>query len=389
MKPLGLYLHIPFCLSKCKYCDFYSVPGANPSLTDRYVNALISHMSEYSIQAKGHVVNTIYFGGGTPSLLSEQQMKLIMKKLRSLFKIHPLAEITMEMNPATAGVEKLKLMHKLGINRLSIGVQSFNDADLKVCGRSHSAEDAYNTISLARSAGFSNISIDLMYGIPKQSLQSVVDNINTAIRLDIKHISLYGLKIEDGTPFWFDRHKLALPDEDTERSMYFTSAGLLANAGYEQYEISNFAMKGKRSKHNLRYWNCEEYLGFGPAAHSYFGGKRFSFKRNINLYMDSFDNANNVNETLLDEYIDIPYSSRVAEYVMLRFRLKTGINTEIFKSKFGRNFDDLYSERMAPYIKSGHIIKTKTGYAFSPEGMYVSNYILSRLIDFDLLIPGN
>ncbi len=389
MKTLGLYLHIPFCLSKCKYCDFYSVPGSSDEIKERYVNALIAHMGEYSIQAKNYVVNTIYLGGGTPSLLSEKQLRMILKKLKSYFKVHPQCEISMEVNPGTVDFEKLKAFRKCGVNRLSIGVQSFYDKDLALCGRVHNADDAYKIITDARNAKFNNISLDIMYGLPGQTLQTVVDNINTAIALDVEHISLYGLKVEDGTPFWFDRHSLVFPEEETERSMYFNALGLLNNAGYKQYEISNFSKKGKMCRHNLRYWNCDEYIGFGPAAHSYFGGKRFSFKRDINLYMDSFDSEKTVSEQLLDEYIDIPYSSRVAEYVMLRFRLNAGISTAAFRKKFGRDFNDIYYDRIAPYIKSGHIVKTQKGYAFSSEGMYVSNYILSRIVDFDLMIPGS
>lgn len=389
MKTLGLYLHIPFCVSKCKYCDFYSLPSQSDAYKERYVTALCSHIEEYGIQAKGHIVNSIYFGGGTPSLLSENQLKLIMKKIKKSFVVSNNCEISLEVNPGTVDFLKLKSFKKIGINRLSIGVQSFDDNDLENSSRIHSSTDAFQAISDAQRAKFENISIDIMFGLPSQTLQSVVDNINTAIALDVHHISLYGLKIEPGTPFWFDRHSLPIPSEDEERSMYFTSVGLLNKAGFLQYEISNFSKKGHRCLHNLKYWNCEEYLGFGPGAHSYFGGKRFSFKKDIHLYIDSFDVQKDVKEKLLDEYIDIPYTARVSEYVMLRFRLASGINTETFKRKFGREFDEIYYDRIAPYIKSGHITKTNKGYAFTPEGMYVSNYILSRVVDFDLIIPGN
>ena len=389
MKTLGLYLHIPFCLSKCKYCDFYSIPVASEALKDKYVQALISHMEEYSIQSKEFVVNSIFFGGGTPSLLNEVQIKLLMKKIKSLFRVSKNCEISMEINPGTVDYLKLKMLKKVGINRLSLGMQSFENKDLEICSRAHNADDSFKCITEAQRVGFRNISIDLMYGIPGQTLQNVVDNINTAIALDIQHISLYGLKVEPGTPFWFDRHTLPFPDEEEERSMYFTSVGLLSKAGFSQYEISNFAKKGYRCSHNLKYWNCDEYIGLGPGAHSYFAGKRFSFKKDINLYVDSFDPEKKVSEQLLDEYIDIPYPSRVAEYVMLRFRLSSGISLAAFKKRFGRDFDEIYYDRIAPFLQSGHIIKTSRGYAFTPEGMYVSNYILSRIVDFDLIIPGN
>ena len=388
MKRLGIYLHIPFCISKCRYCDFYSIPDASEDLKDKYINALIAHMGEYSIQTNGYIVDSVYFGGGTPSLLSEKQLKALVKALKSNFRIHPKCEISMELNPKTADLQKLKYIRKCGINRLSIGVQSFSDSELKTAGRIHSADDAFETVRLARKAKFDNISLDIMFGLPGQNLQSLVDNINNVCALDVEHISLYGLKLEEGTPFWHDRDNLDLPDEDEERSMYFNAAGLLANAGLKQYEISNFAKKSKHCRHNIKYWNCDEYIGFGPAAHSYFAGKRFSFKKDINLYIDSFDPSKRVANELVDEYIDIPYSSRVAEYVMLRFRLSAGIYTAAFKKRFGRDFDEMYYDKIAPYIRSGHIVKTSHGYAFTREGMYVSNYILSRIVDFDLIIPG-
>lgn len=389
MKTLGLYLHIPFCISKCRYCDFYSIPEAARPVPDKYVDALCEHMHEYALQARDYAVTTVYIGGGTPSLLTPDQMKKVVKKLKSSFHLSAKCEISMEMNPKTADYTKLRAFRKLGINRLSIGIQSFDDADLNICGRAHNAADAVSAFTAARKAKFENISFDLMYGIPGQTLQTVVNNINTAIRLEPEHISLYGLKVEEGTPFWFDRHELAFPDEETERSMYFTAVGLLEKAGYHQYEISNFARRGYSCRHNLKYWNCDEYLGFGPAAHSYFGGKRFSLKKDLNLYMDSFDPEKSVDTPLVDEYIDIPYPSRVAEYVMLRFRLTAGISLEAFRKKFGRDFEEMYLEKLAPYLKSGHVIRTPKGYAFSPEGMYVSNYILARVVDFDLVIPGS
>ncbi len=375
-------------MSKCEYCDFYSVANNSESLKDRYINALAAHMKEYGPQARDYVINSIYFGGGTPSLLNEKQLKFIMKNIKSCFNISPICETSMEVNPGTVDAEKLSSFRKCGINRLSIGVQSFVDDDLKAAGRIHSSEDAYKAINDARKAKFGNVSIDLMYGLPNQTLQSVVDNVNTASGLEVDHVSLYGLKIEEGTPFWFNRHKLMLPDEETERNMYFTAVGLLEHSGFRQYEISNFAKRNKACRHNLKYWRASEYLGLGPGAHSYFAGKRFSFKKSISLYLDSFDPSKTTVEQLVDEYIDIPYSSRIAEYVMLNFRLNLGIDCQAFRKQFGQNFNDIYYDRILPYINSGHIVKTKNGYAFSLDGMYVSNYILARIIDFDMIIPG-
>ena len=389
MKGLGLYIHIPFCISKCKYCDFYSIPAVQEQEKERYIEALCKHMSEYKLQAKNHAVTSIYFGGGTPSLLSDKQIKVIMKAVKKNFNISQRCEISMEVNPGTVDEEKLYAFKKLGINRLSIGAQSFDEKELSVCGRIHSPTDIYDCVKNARNAKFDNVSLDLIYGLPEQTKEGLFKNLEQAFSLDVDHISLYGLKIEDGTPFWYDRHSLKLPDEDTESEMYFEAVDILRMAGFRQYEISNFAKKHKACKHNLRYWNCDEYLGFGPAAHSYFGGKRFSFKRDIKLYCDSFDENVKVSETLIDEYVDIPPQARVAEYVMLRFRLFEGVNLAKFYKRFGRSFEEMYYDKMRPYINSGHIVKTKTGYAFSLSGMYVSNYILSRIVGGDLIIPGS
>lgn len=389
MKGLGIYIHIPFCVSKCKYCDFYSLSGVDEQGKDRYVQALCCHMSEYKLQAKNYVVTSVYFGGGTPSLLTEKQLKTIMKSVKKNFRMSSRCEISMEANPGTVDQEKLKAIKKLGVNRLSIGAQSFNDVELITCGRIHTHGDIYDCVNAARNAKFDNISLDLIYGLPGQTKESLFDNLKNAFELKVDHISLYGLKIEDGTPFWYDRHNLSLPDEDTESEMYFECVEKLRHAGFRQYEISNFAKRHKACKHNLRYWNCDEYLGFGPAAHSYFGGKRFSFKRDVRLYTDSFDEKVKVNETLVDEYVDIPPQARIAEYVMLRFRLFEGVNLAKFQKRFGRSFEELYYDKMRPYINSGHIVKTKTGYAFSLSGMYVSNYILSRIVGGDLIIPGS
>lgn len=389
MKGFGLYIHIPFCISKCNYCDFYSIGGADNEKKDRYISALVKHMQEYKIQTKNYIVSSVYIGGGTPSLLDEIQLKTIMKAVKKNFRLSSRCEISIEVNPGTVDEKKLRAIRKLGINRISIGVQSFDDAELAVCGRRHNTNDVFECIGSARNAGFDNLSVDLIYGLPGQSREKLFDNLDTAVNLNVDHISLYGLKIEEGTPFWYSRHELDLPDEDSECEMYFGAVEFLKHAGYRQYEISNFAKKQKACKHNIRYWNCDEYIGFGPAAHSYFGGKRFSFKRDLNLYIDSFDETKKVNETLVDEYVDIPPQARIAEYVMLRFRLHEGINLSKFKKRFGRSFESLYYEKMWPYINSGHIVKTKTGYAFTPQGMYVSNYILSRMIGEDLVIPGS
>lgn len=386
MKKLGLYLHIPFCLKKCLYCDFYSLPTSG-GVSDEYLNALMAHLDEYHLQTADYAVDTVFLGGGTPSLLSEKQIALLFHRLYQDFNVTKKAEVTVEANPGTVDLAKLKAFRRAGVNRLSLGVQSFCSGDLTACGRIHSVRDNLRAVADARKAGFDNISLDLMFGLPGQSMAELVQSLNTVFKLNVEHLSLYGLKIEEGTPFYEMRTSLPLPDEDSEREMYFVSRELLLQNGFYHYEISNFAKKDRYCKHNIKYWNGDEYLGVGPAAHSYFAGKRFSFKKDIRLYIDSFSEKG-AQESIVEEMIDIPRSARIAEYVMLRMRLSDGVDCGTFHKLFGRDFEKLYLPKMEPFIRSGHIRRTERGYAFTPEGMYVSNYILARMIDFDMMIPG-
>lgn len=386
MKKLGLYIHFPFCIRKCLYCDFYSLPTTS-GVPDEYLSALFKQLEEYGLQTSGYTVDTVFLGGGTPSLMDEKQFSLLFKQIYRAFHVASRAEVTVEANPGTVDRKKLRALKKAGVNRLSFGAQSFCPGDLSVCGRVHGVKDNYRAVSDAREAGFSNINLDLMYGLPNQTMAEVVMSLSAAFRLGVEHLSFYGLKLEEGTPFYEMKDKLSLPDEDAESEMYFASRELMRQNGYLQYEISNFAKKDMYCRHNIKYWNGEEYLGIGPAAHSYFAGKRFSFKKDVKLYIDCFSGKNDTG-SIVDEMIDIPKSARVAEYVMLRFRLTDGIDCAAFAKLFGRDFDQLYYQKLQPYINSGHIVRTARGYAFSPAGMYVSNYILSRIIDFDMNIPG-
>ncbi len=384
MRTLGLYIHIPFCIKKCLYCDFYSIPGKDTELKKRYLEGLKNHIKEYSVQAHGYVVNSIYFGGGTPSLLTPFQLKSIMKTLKESFNISKSCEISMEINPGTVDKNKLIEFKKAGINRLSIGIQSFVDSELLSLGRIHSASEGISAYYAARQAGFDNINIDLMYGLPDQTSASAVETFSKAMKLAPEHISYYCLKIEENTPFYSMQKKLNLPDDDTESEIYLTLCALLNKYGYTHYEISNFARKKKQCRHNIKYWSCDSYLGFGASAHSYFGGKRFSYKRDIQAYCQSFCDGADID--VIDEYIDIPLHAQIAEYVMLRLRLQDGISTKLFKKRFMADFETLYLEKIQPFIDSGHIIKTKKGYALTEGSMYVSNYILSRIVDFDMQI---
>jgi len=352
-------------------------------------------MNEYSISAKDNAADSVFIGGGTPMSIGEELLLTVINQIKKNFKLTKNAEFTVEVNPKTIDLKGLKKLYKSGVNRLSIGLQSSDDRELKILSRIHSYGDFIECYENAKSAGFENINIDVMYGIPSQTLKSFYATLRKVIYLNPTHISAYGLKIEPGTLFYKNLEKLQpyLPNEEDERNMYFMCCELLSRSGYVQYEISNFAKKGYECKHNLKSWTCSEYIGLGVGAHSYFSNCRFSFKKDIDEYirnlnydkckLENVDIFDIEQYSLFDENIHIRPNERIGEYVMLSFRLTEGINTNKFAKLFYKDFDRMYYDRIAPFIASGHTIRTPSGYAFSREGMYVSNYILSRIIDFE------
>ncbi len=379
-KTLGIYLHIPFCLSKCPYCDFYS--GTDMTSAARYTEALLLHMADYTKAAAGYDIDTVYFGGGTPTALPTGQLVSLVDGVYENFNVRSDAEITVEANPATVSVSELRRLKRSGVNRISFGLQSTDDNELEALGRIHTFQDFKDSFRAARKAGFGNISIDLMYGIPLQTPESFRITLEEVAELQPEHISVYGLKIEEGTPFSRQKESLSLPDEDSECAMYFSAIDFLAEAGYAQYEISNFAKPGRQCLHNLRYWNCEEYLGFGPGAHSYFGGRRFAFRRDLEDYIRNMEHPGCV-ENMLSEDYEIKPSERLGEYVMLRLRLTEGVDTDAFAARFGVSFEKLFGKYLKLYESNGFMKKTGRRWQFTPKGMFVSNYILSAMLDFD------
>ena len=377
MEKLSLYIHIPFCVKKCEYCDFYSL--CDLSLREKYVNALIAQIKDFRSEAKNKLVDTIYFGGGTPSLLSGDAMLRIMKTIRSVFRVAEEAEISMEANPGTLNPEKLSAYREAGINRLSLGLQSADSEELKRLGRIHTREEFESSFLLARLEGFQNINVDIMYALPNQTEQTLSDTLDYVIALDPDHISFYGLKIEPGTPFGRDETiEDSLPVEDTQADMYLNSVEKLENAGFLQYEISNFSKPGFECNHNLKNWKCRDYLGFGPAAHSFFDGKRFSYKKDIDAFIADPLKRNK----LYDEYEELTYGDVAWQFVMLGFRLRLGIDVVEYEERFGDDFDARYLEKMAPFIDKQYILKTKNGYRLSRRGLLISNYILSEILEF-------
>ena len=378
MAKLGLYLHIPFCVQKCRYCDFHSAPADKGART-AYVRALCRHLEAVAPTADGMTVDTVYFGGGTPTLLDAADFKAILDTVRGHFALEAHAEITAECNPITNADGMMEGLRAAGVNRLSIGLQSANEGELRLLGRPHGFAEFLSTYEAARRGGFDNISVDLMFGIPDQTVESFGVTLDTVIGLAPEHISAYGLRIEEGTPFYGMRKRLALPDEDTENEMAALAADRLGQAGYEHYEISNYAKKGKRSRHNMRYWLGEDYLGFGPAAHSYFCDTRFEAAPDTAAYMSAVERGDFA--ALRQNAMRIEGKEKMDEYVMLRMRLFDGIELADFERRFGKSFEAQYGSTEA-LQKGEFLIKNGGRLAFTERGMWVSNAILSDWLDF-------
>ena len=375
-KNVGIYVHVPFCLSKCHYCDFCSVTGADGSKKDAYVSRICDEIREFAdrIKQTGELpqADTVYFGGGTPTLMSAEQFARILEAVELNFGISQSAEITAECNPRSADLKSLSRLRKTGVNRLSIGMQSIHTRELKALGRIHGFRDFKVTVCEAKDAGFDNISADLMYGIPHQTRESFCESVETLASLAPEHISSYCLTVEEGTNFHRRRDSLDLPDEDTVGDMYDDMCEILAKYGYHKYEISNFSKESKESRHNLKYWTGENYLGFGSAAHSYFDGVRFAHSRDIDAYIEG-------KGTIIDVE---PIDKREAmnEYVMLGMRLSQGIDVSSFKERFGEELLEAFGKIRQYSPEFVEISDQKC--RFTEKGAFVSNSILSDVLDF-------
>ena len=289
---LGIYVHIPFCKSKCEYCDFYSIGGARDRrMTDDYLQALADHIRESGRLAPNHLVDTVYFGGGTPSFFGAENLEKILDEIHRSFRLSVEAEITVEANPDSVNVQGLKRMLRAGFNRLSLGVQSDDDAMLKRLGRPHNFEQARTAMQKARQVGFANISLDLMYGLPNQTRAGWQETVEHIARMRPEHVSCYALKVEEGTPLYEYKDAVNLPSDDVQADMYLDACEILRSYGFEHYEISNFAKRGFASKHNMKYWTGGEYLGFGPTAASDFDGKRFTIIRDLRGYINGISSV--------------------------------------------------------------------------------------------------
>ncbi len=339
---------------------------------DEYIDKLCSEIESYNDY--NIVLDTLFFGGGTPSLLKPYEFEKVCSSIQKTFYVTTNAEFTLEVNPKTLTRENLGVFISCGVNRLSIGLQSIHENELKILGRIHNYADFLDCYAIAREMGINNINIDLMYGIPEQTKDSFIDTLDTVLQLTPEHISLYGLILEEGTPFWNMKNELTIPSEDAECDMYYIAAEKLKSHGYSHYEISNYAKKDYESRHNLKYWRCKEYIGVGAAAYSYLSGERYGNSSNISEYLSENCEKYNCREKI---YRD----SEMYEYIMLGLRLKEGISLLDYKERFSEDFiNKRRSKRLKEYIECGYMIADKNTIALTERGFYISNTILTELL---------
>ena len=370
--PMEIYIHIPFCIRKCDYCDFLSGPSGPKEQAD-YVQALLREIQAVE-EGEGRSVSSIFIGGGTPSVLDERLLGDILREIRNRFKMKEDAEITIEVNPGTANIGKLQAYREMGINRLSIGLQSPEDRELKILGRIHNYGQFLETYQEARTVGFDNINIDLMSAIPDQTYEGWVKNLRTVAELEPEHISAYSLIVEEGTPF--AARKLNLPDEDTEYNMYEATAQILKEYGFEQYEISNYARKGRECRHNVGYWTRQDYLGFGLGASSLYGKERFANTADMKKYLENSRNP----EKIREKEPSLTREDEMAEFMFLGLRMTKGISKADFQRCFGCTIESVYGEVLEKY-ESMELLLEKDGRIFlSREGIHVSNSIMAEFL---------
>lgn len=387
MKKLGLYIHIPFCVKKCSYCDFLSFENTDFELHRQYVNSMKRELAHYErIYGREFSVDTIFIGGGTPSLIDANLIWEILLLIKENINVDKNAEITLECNPKTVNKEKLEIYKRAGVNRLSIGVQSLEDAVLKRLGRVHNEAEALETFKMARDIGFKNINLDLMFAAPEHTMKEWKDTIEKAVKLKPEHISFYSLQLEEGTRFFemFEKNELKLISDELDRHMYHYAAEAFKEAGYEHYEISNCAQKGFECRHNLKYWSVGDYLGVGIGAHSYINGERFSNTKDINKYMEELrsDVADDASGWVEWQHSNTEFDD-MAEFVITGMRKLDGISLLDFHVKFGRELFEAYPEQkkiIDDYAEKGCIILEGDRLMFTGKGIDISNAILAEFV---------
>ena len=373
---LGIYIHIPFCRSKCDYCDFYSLAGQEGRM-DEYQRALLAHLRETAPMASSCVVDTVYFGGGTPSWYGAKRLRELLSAIRKAYRVEKGAEVTLEANPDSVDFKSMQALRRAGFNRVSFGIQSACPGELEAVHRPHTVQRGDQAVEEARRAGLKNVSLDLIYGLPGQTGASWRETVEHALSLAPEHLSCYGLKVEEGTLL---AARVArgetLPDDDSQADMYLWAVDRLAQAGYEQYEISNFAKPGLFSRHNLRYWQLRPYLGFGPAAHSDFGGRRYAWVRDLEGYMSGVLSGGE----LLDSQELIPEKERGSEYLMLGLRTVQGVEEWEYRGRYFMDFSPI-QERLERFQARGWAEQADGRWRFTPRGFLVSNQLIGDLLE--------
>lgn len=376
---LGVYVHIPFCKSKCDYCDFYSIP-AGEELMDRYQKALLSQIKATLPRLKGRTVDTIYFGGGTPSYYGEKRLREVLGYLQRHLNVAKKAEITVECNPDTVDLRSMTRLRRAGVNRISLGMQSADPRQLRCVHRIHDPQQVIWAVEDIRAAKIENLSLDLIYGLPGQTMDSWLDTVRAALALRPEHLSCYGLKVEAGTPLARrvdENGDLDLPDGDSQADCYLKAVDLIQSEGFRQYEISNFARTGMESRHNLKYWMGREYIGFGPGAHSYLDGVRFAWPKDLSGYLAALEKGGQV---LPGESEDIPPREQAREYLLLRMRTMRGVEEWEYRRSFGLNFEPI-ARRLEFFESHRWAEQSDHRWHFTPQGFLLSNALIADLLD--------
>lgn len=372
MKEISLYIHIPFCVSKCYYCDFSSFSNMNDKI-DSYINSLINELSLYKERIKGYKIKTIFIGGGTPSCIDPRYINRIMDYIYINFNTNNLTEVTIEANPGTLDKEKIKIYKQSGINRVSMGAQTLDNDLLLSIGRSHDVDDFYKSYDLLRQANINNINVDLIFGLPNQKLDDVIDSLKKVIELKVEHISYYGLILEEGTYLnkLLNEKKISLPNEDDERLMYHKATEYLIHHGYNHYEISNYSLPNYECKHNLVYWDVKPYIGFGLSSHSNIEGKRFWNTSNINRYIEDLSK----NNFPLEGEEVINKDNEIDEFCILGLRKIVGINKKEFKNRFGIEIENIYKDIINKHVSNGLIYNSVEYIKLTKKGLDLSNLV--------------
>ncbi|ARP49514.1 radical SAM family heme chaperone HemW [Caproicibacterium lactatifermentans] len=371
MQPVGLYIHVPFCSGKCPYCDFFSLRGDDRTM-NLYTNRIIEEIKKYKLEYPDMTADTLYFGGGTPSLLGAERLCRILTAARQAFGLEN-AEITLEANPDGELQPLFEQVHAAGVNRVSLGLQSADERELRLLGRQHTAQDAARAVEDAHRAGIANVSLDLMLAVPGQTAETLQKSVQFCLQAGVTHLSMYLLRIEPHTAYWQRREQMDLPDDDKAAELYEKACSLAEKGGLRQYEISNFARPGQESRHNLKYWDLAPYLGLGPAAHSYFGGKRFYWPRSLRGFLAG-------EAPLPEEDAEIPAGS-FAEYAMLRLRLTAGLREADCRKRFGHGIPDAMRRTAQRYVPAGLTQVSPESLRLTRRGFLVSNPLLADLLE--------